>query len=319
MAFSNAFSLGSQIGSALSPFLYSGIGALMSNSASGKAFGRQLAAMKYQADLNYENSTKFAEYQTTNSPTWQRSGLESAGYNPMLAVQNATSGSNTSSSWASPNSVNMDEYAGNVTAQATNATSFMNARSQAEQTASNIATNQTQQSLNKSQSKKNLSETTAQDIKNGYLNQREQKEIGNISASTDKLQADTAYTNELKDNIEARMQLDQYIAELNASSGIQQAGIAANATKYASDQHLRGIWDTNITNLGIADKHMPSGASLSFRNYTGGIKDIMSGVGSILHGNQEYYNDTTTETYHNKKTGTTKQYKSTRSGKHKKH
>lgn len=309
----NAFSIASQIGAALSPAFYSGLGVISSNAASSKSFARQKELMEHQAALNYH----YAQLSSKNAPTWNRQGLESAGYNPMLAVQNATSGAN--SSWTSPNTTNMDDYAGNITAQATNATSFMNARSTAEQTASNIATNLTQQSLNKAQSKKTLSETTAQDIKNGYLDKREQQEIGNISANTDKLQADTAYTNELKDNIKAELELRQYIGELQASSGIQQAGISANATKYASNQHYRGVLDTNITNKSIADSHMPSGRSFSFRNYTGGVKDIMSGIGSILHGNQEYYNDTATETYHDKKFGTTKTYKSSRSGRRRKH
>ena len=48
-----------------------------------------------QARLNYE----YAEKSAINQPTWNRAGLESAGFNPMLAVQNATSGAN--SSWTS--------------------------------------------------------------------------------------------------------------------------------------------------------------------------------------------------------------------------
>lgn len=299
-----AYGLGYSIGSMLSPYISSGIGAIMSNHSSGKAFGRQLYAMQLQSKLNYD----YGQKSLLNSPSSQREGLEKAGYNPMLAVQNSTSGAN--SGWASPNSVNMDEYAGNVTAQSTNATSFMNARSTMEQTASNIATNQTQQELNKSITSKNVADTTAQNIKNGYLDKREQAEIGETQANTNKLSADTAYTNELKDNIKAEMDLRREIAQLQVSSGITQAGISANATRYSADKGLEST-DKLI-------EHMPSGRSLSFRNYTGGAKDILSGIGSIIHGNTEYYNDTATESHTDKKTGIKTTYKSTRSGRSRK-
>lgn len=67
------------------------LGGLFSNAASKKQYKYQSALQEQAARLNYEYGLKSLE----NSPTSQRKGLETAGYNPMLAVQNATSGSNT--------------------------------------------------------------------------------------------------------------------------------------------------------------------------------------------------------------------------------
>lgn len=55
----------------------------------------QVALQSNAAKLNYNYSIKSAK----NMPDATRTGLENAGYNPMLAVQNSTSGAN--SSWTS--------------------------------------------------------------------------------------------------------------------------------------------------------------------------------------------------------------------------
>ena len=80
MAWNFAGSLGSSL-----------IGAFASNASSRKQYKYQSRLQAQAAKLNYDYGIKSLQ----NSPTAEREGLESAGYNPMLAVQNATSGANS--------------------------------------------------------------------------------------------------------------------------------------------------------------------------------------------------------------------------------
>lgn len=68
-----------------------------SNVSSRKAFQRQQALQEQAARLNYDYSIKYNRNTLQNNPLYTRQGLEKGGYNPMLAVQNGTSGSSASS------------------------------------------------------------------------------------------------------------------------------------------------------------------------------------------------------------------------------
>ena len=73
-----------QIGSAL----VGSVGSLFGANASAKQQYKYQSKLQEQAaKLNYDYSLKSAE----NMPSSTRQGLEDAGYNPMLAVQNASS------------------------------------------------------------------------------------------------------------------------------------------------------------------------------------------------------------------------------------
>lgn len=78
------------------------VGGLASNSLS--AYKAQKLA-EYQANLNY----KFAKKSALNSPTWNRTGLENAGYNPMLALSNLTG---AQSSWSGSPSFTGADFSG---------------------------------------------------------------------------------------------------------------------------------------------------------------------------------------------------------------
>lgn len=71
------------------------LGSSSAKKSAYKQYQYQSALQRQAAKLNYDYSLKSAE----NMPTSTRKGLEAANYNPMLAVQNATSGAN--SSWTS--------------------------------------------------------------------------------------------------------------------------------------------------------------------------------------------------------------------------
>lgn len=80
MAWNFAGSLGSSL-----------IGAFASNASSKKQYKYQSALQAQAAALNY----KYGLMSLENGPTSTRKGLVDAGYNPMLAVQNSTSGANS--------------------------------------------------------------------------------------------------------------------------------------------------------------------------------------------------------------------------------
>lgn len=79
------------------------IGGIANNSMSSHQM-KQIA--KYQSALNY----KYMRKQLINSPTFNRQGLEKAGYNPMLAINNASaSGSSSWSGLANPSSMDLSD------------------------------------------------------------------------------------------------------------------------------------------------------------------------------------------------------------------
>lgn len=80
------------------------IGAFASNASAHKQYMNQSALQREAADLNYSYGIKSLK----NSPSATREGLETAGYNPMLAVQNATSGANAG--WTSTGQAQNVDY-----------------------------------------------------------------------------------------------------------------------------------------------------------------------------------------------------------------
>lgn len=267
---------------------------LMANASSSTAYKRQIGLMQEQARLNYHYAQQSAE----NSPSWNRKGLETAGYNPMLAVQNATAGVN--SSWASQAQSTPTDTNGAINAGVNASSTAQRVENETAQTASNINTN------NATAFKANQ-EGLAQQLRNPYISNREKAEIGEIETNTARLESENRYNDAAIANMDKTMQLQEKIANMEYAAHIYSADRGYAGTIYNADTHKN-----------IADEHSPSGKSQSFQNYTSGVRSIMSGIGDIIHGRSdtyETYHDTTTETYRDKKTGTTKQYSSSRKGK----
>ena len=72
------------------------MGAFANAQSARQSFENQKKLMKYQAKINY----KYGRMSAENQYSWQRTGLENAGYNPMLAYQGAEGVANTG--WTSP-------------------------------------------------------------------------------------------------------------------------------------------------------------------------------------------------------------------------
>lgn len=127
-----------------------------------------------QARINYQ----YAEKSARNAPTWNRAGLESAGYNPMLAVQNATSGAN--SSWTSAQSSNMSDIA--------NAGDFINNAQSFQRLENETKTAEAQQDQAYAEADNLKTQSAINTAKLPFVSQREKSEIAQTEANTAKLE-----------------------------------------------------------------------------------------------------------------------------------
>ncbi len=210
---------------ALGSIAGSAIGGIASNASAFKQYKYQRKLNEQMADLNY----RYGKKATVNQYGWQRKGLETAGYNPMLAIQGASGPAN--SSFASNGSAQQADMS-SMGHLVSNATDILQARKNVEQADSNIE-------LNKANSDKLNAEATAQTIKNGYLDKREQKEIENIEGQSSLLRSQSNYYDNVLENQEK-------IAEIQANANVTSARIGANGMIKATGMNNATAVQNNI-------------------------------------------------------------------------
>lgn len=182
------------------------------------SYGQQKKLAKYNAKLNYE----YAEKSARNSPTWNRVGLESAGYNPMLAVQNSTSGAN--SSWTSSQSANTPDIAGGIASGVANAQSLQRLKNETNQ-AESVS------DANYATADKAKAEKAEISARLPYVSKRQKAEIANLEAEAQLAEAQ-------KHNLKERIELDRYIndsglATTRRGQNLQYNASTMSPTKYA--------------------------------------------------------------------------------------
>lgn len=172
-----------------------GIGSFASlfgaNASSKKQYKYQSALQSQAAKLNYDYSLKSAE----NMPSSTRQGLEDAGYNPMLAVQNATSGAN--SSWTSAGQATAPDYAGAISQGVANAQSFQRLKNE-----TNVA--ESAEDMNYANADKAKAEKAEISARLPFVSKRQRAEIS-------RLEADAQLAEAQKHNLKERLELDRYI------------------------------------------------------------------------------------------------------------
>lgn len=278
--------------------ILSGIAGVMGANASAfKQYKYNKKLQEQAAQLNYD----YGQRSLMSSPSATRQGLEAAGYNPMLAVQNSTSGANAG--WTSNSSVQAPDYIGAMSNAIDREKNIADIQNQTRQTESNI-------DLNDAAAEKNRADAAAQRLRNPFISDREKSEINQINADVTRINADTNLKKATIDNMEQRLKLDRELgfAGINAdySARIYGADRAYNASTYHSD-----------TLKGIADTHSPSGKSQSFKNYTSGARDVMSGISDLIRGSR---NETTTyEDFQNHGDGHYTRYTSSKNRRSRKH
>lgn len=221
------------------------LGSLMSTA-------QQKSLAKYQAKLNY----KYAEKSARNTPTWNRAGLENAGYNPMLAVQNATSGAN--SSWASPQSSNAPDIAGGISSGIANAQSFQRLKNETQ-----VA--ESQNDMNYANADKAKAEKSAILQKLPFISSREKAEIANIDKDSLMKESQIHNIDETTRFIEKEYELRKRLGELGIY--VQKYGYdtAYNAQTYSANKSYEASRYSSDTQRGIKDFR---GFGFGYRGYT---------------------------------------------------
>lgn len=189
------------------------IGSLFGAKASSKdQYKYQSRLQKQAAKLNYE----YAEKTARNSPTWNRAGLETAGYNPMLAVQNSTSGAN--SSWTSPGQATAPDYVGAISQGVSNAQSFQRLKNETDQSESVT-------DANYATADKLKAEKAEISARLPFVSKRQRAEIA-------KLEADSQLAEAQKHNLTERLELDRTLGLM---------GIDVKQTSNANDAERNDI------------------------------------------------------------------------------
>lgn len=194
------------------------IGAGGSIAGAGLSFGQQKALQANQAKINYE----YAEKEARNKPIWNRAGLESAGYNPMLAVQNATSGAN--SSWTSAQSANAPDIAGGISSGIANAQSFQRLKNETQQAESASDANY----ANADKAKAEKAEISA---RLPFVSKRQRAEIS-------KLEADAQLAEATKHNLKERLELDRYINDSGLATTRRGQNMIYNASTMSPSKYV---------------------------------------------------------------------------------
>ena len=186
-----------------------------SRKAQKRAFEYARGLQQHQYDLTQQGYRE--------SPTNQRLGMESAGYNPMLALGNV--GSSASIAGGTPVSANATDSAD----LAGNAATLQSMQNQTEQTKATV------ENLDSSTAK-NQSETLANTIKNKYLDDREKAEIGQIEAGSSKMQAEIRNLTFMQQLAEKQLEMQRYGIDMNYMSSIYNSNSTSSAMRYGADK-----------------------------------------------------------------------------------
>lgn len=217
---------GAAMGTAIAPGLGTAIGAIggaaigafSANAQSKKSYKYAKKLQAHAAKLNYQYSLKSAE----NLPTSTRTGLENAGYNPMLAVQNATSGAN--SSWTSATKADVADMGSAMSAGIANAQSVQRLKNETMQAES--ATDSYYANADKAKAEK--AEISA---RLPFVSKRQRAEIAN-------LEADAQLAEAQKHNLKERIELERYINDSGLAVTRRGQDMVYNASTLTPSKYL---------------------------------------------------------------------------------
>lgn len=234
------------------------IGALSANHASYKQYKYQRKLMDHQGQLNYDYSRKT----TLNQYNWMRQGLESANYNPLLAVQGSSGSVNANMASGSPSSPVVD-YS-NITDMIGSVNDAMLKSSQ-----TNLANAQAQGTpeLMASQTFKNNSSawldqymSIQKQLENEFLPRYQKAELQRMKSMT--------YRNYMDANSSA------YNAQTNRMVGVAQRSLALGQIDLMEKQGT--LTDKQAQLISKQIKILPASQVGTF------IRDLGIGIGSVV-------------------------------------
>lgn len=224
--------------------------------------GYQKELQEHAAATNY----KYAQKYSLNSPSWNREGLINAGYNPLLAVQNATSGANAS--WTSTGQANPSDLSGAFSKGFANAQDVKRLDNESKQVEANVDAAYANADKAKAE-KATLLERMP------WISKREKAEIGNIEKDSLKKEAEIHNIDETTRYIEKNYELQKRLGEMgldvqriNAVANSQSA--RANMLNATSGSPIKIINDKIINPIGRSNTYKKlSKYAKKFDNFIG--------------------------------------------------
>lgn len=194
--------------SAAAPVLGSVVNGFANAVTAYKQYKYQRDLQKLQAELNYKYWKKQYKYQNANGYSQSRSGLERAGYNPMLAVTNGLSPQGASSSYSSLGQASQADLSGLVS-NATDISRMQRENAQVDATIENLNADSSlkdeQKNTEVSKQGVNNAESALNMIHSNYLPAKYESEIKYNASATMRnvLEGQTAISNAESNRIQA--------------------------------------------------------------------------------------------------------------------
>ena len=228
-------SIGASLGSAgigaLGALGSAGIGAFAAGHSAYQQYQYQRSLQEQAAELNYNYNKKYTKWSSKNTPSYNRAGLEKAGYNPLLALGNI-GGSSSLGTVTSAGSAGMPDY-GEAVNNAFQALNYKKEKEQQEATIDNI--NQD------TKLKEMQGEDLSQDVyMKEYMNQY-REEYTNLDLESKRLQNDLINANALGRYLDNEWLPKRYKAEINE---LRTRGVANSARAYFDTHRALGFTDS---------------------------------------------------------------------------
>lgn len=194
-----------------------------SNVSSRKAFQRQQALQEQAARLNYDYSIKYNRNTLQNNPLYTRQGLEKGGYNPMLAVQNGTSGTGASSFTSAGQAPQHD-----MSQAVSNAMDFSRLQNETKQSDAQTDAYYAMADKTKMEKAKLIQELP-------YVGDKAKADYIKTQMESAKLENDIHYQNEYLKYLQNSLGLQRELGVMGFSNSKDVANIMAGASKYGSN------------------------------------------------------------------------------------
>ena len=206
-------------GTALGGFLKNNAGSI--SSFGGSLFSNATSKGAQARAFNYARQLQQHQYDLVQrgfleSPGNQRKGMESAGYNPMLALGNV--GSSPAVAGGTPVSANATDTTG-IRDAIMQKVSLQNQTKQTDATVENLD----------SSTRKNEAEAQGTLLHNKYIDDREKAEIANI-------QADTQQKSAVIENMKQTLEVYRMLGILDYNAKIYGANASSSAMRYGADK-----------------------------------------------------------------------------------
>lgn len=240
-------------GTALGGFLKNNAGSI--SSFGGSLFSNATSKGAQARAYNYARGLQQHQYDLTQrgfleTPGNQRRGMESAGYNPMLALGNV--GTSTAVAGGTPVSANATDTTG-IRDAIMQKVSMQNQTKQTDATVENLD----------SSTRKNEAEAQGTLLHNKYIDDREKSEIANI-------QADTQQKSAVIENMKQRLELDRMLGILDVNARIYGSNAISGAMRYSSDKSYNAsIYSSNVAAESTPFRYVTSKLEKYFGEFVG--------------------------------------------------